>query len=150
MEKIGIVGRTGAGKSTVALALFRMMECAQGQICIDGQDISLIGTHDLRSRVGIIPQDPVLFEGTVRSNLDPFGSYDDSAIWLTLQQVHLDTAVSALLTNSMLQWKLMVRTGLLAKGNLSALAELSLNIAKCLFWYVYLLIYILCTYIRKG
>lgn len=96
MEKIGIVGRTGAGKSTVALALFRMMECAQGQICIDGQDISLIGTHDLRSRVGIIPQDPVLFEGTVRSNLDPFGSYDDSAIWLTLQQVHLDTAVSAL------------------------------------------------------
>ena len=56
MEKIGIVGRTGAGKSTVALALFRMMECAQGHISIDGQDISLIGTHDLRSRVGIIPQ----------------------------------------------------------------------------------------------
>eukprot|EP00026_Physarum_polycephalum_P000482 Phypoly_transcript_00483.p1 GENE.Phypoly_transcript_00483~~Phypoly_transcript_00483.p1 ORF type:complete len:1415 (-),score=265.79 Phypoly_transcript_00483:241-4485(-) len=96
MEKIGIVGRTGAGKSTVALALFRMMECAHGHIIIDGQDISLIGTHDLRARVGIIPQDPVLFEGTVRSNLDPFGTYPDDAIWRTLQQVHLHEAVAAL------------------------------------------------------
>lgn len=96
MEKIGIVGRTGAGKSTVTLALFRMMECSEGKIEIDGQDISVIGTHDLRSRVGIIPQDPVLFEGTVRSNLDPFGVYEDKDIWRTLQQVHLDEAVSAL------------------------------------------------------
>lgn len=96
MEKIGIVGRTGAGKSTVALALFRMMECAEGNIVIDGQDISLIGTHDLRSRVGIIPQDPVLFEGTIRSNLDPFKAFPDDALWRTLQQVHLHDAVSAL------------------------------------------------------
>lgn len=96
MEKIGIVGRTGAGKSTVTLALFRMMECTQGQITIDDQDISLMGTNDLRSRVGIIPQDPVLFEGTVRSNLDPFGSYEDKDIWRALEQVHLHDVVTAL------------------------------------------------------
>lgn len=65
-EKVGIVGRTGAGKSSVTLALFRMIEAAEGQICIDGVDISQLGLHDLRSRITIIPQDPVLFSGTLR------------------------------------------------------------------------------------
>lgn len=65
-EKVGIVGRTGAGKSSVTLALFRMIEAAEGRVCIDGVDISQLGLHDLRSRITIIPQDPVLFSGTLR------------------------------------------------------------------------------------
>ncbi|KAJ0033820.1 hypothetical protein NQD34_000927 [Periophthalmus magnuspinnatus] len=88
-EKIGIVGRTGAGKSSLALGLFRILEAANGRICIDGTDISLIGLHDLRSRLTIIPQDPVLFSGTVRMNLDPYETCSDSALWDVLQLSHL-------------------------------------------------------------
>ncbi|XP_055013931.1 LOW QUALITY PROTEIN: multidrug resistance-associated protein 1-like [Boleophthalmus pectinirostris] len=95
-EKIGIVGRTGAGKSSLALGLFRILEAASGRICIDGIDVSLIGLHDLRSRLTIIPQDPVLFSGTLRMNLDPYETCSDSALWDVLHLSHLSTFVSSL------------------------------------------------------
>ncbi|KAJ2784563.1 Transporter of the ATP-binding cassette (ABC) [Coemansia javaensis] len=88
-EKVGIVGRTGAGKSTLTLAMLRIMEASAGRIVVDGVDISRIGVGDLRSRVTIIPQDPVLFTGTVRSNLDPFGAHGDDELWLALRRAHL-------------------------------------------------------------
>uniref|UniRef100_A0A7E4ZTZ1 Multidrug resistance-associated protein 1 n=1 Tax=Panagrellus redivivus TaxID=6233 RepID=A0A7E4ZTZ1_PANRE len=88
-EKVGIVGRTGAGKSSLTLALFRIIESAEGQILIDGIPISEIGLHDLRESVTIIPQDPVILSGTMRFNLDPFETYSDAAIWEALEHAHL-------------------------------------------------------------
>ncbi|KID89813.1 ABC transporter, transmembrane domain, type 1 [Metarhizium guizhouense ARSEF 977] len=88
-ERIGVIGRTGAGKSSLTLALFRFLEARSGQVFIDGIDISKIRLHDLRSRLAIIPQDPVLFSGTVRSNLDPFDDHTDDELNECLSRVHL-------------------------------------------------------------
>ena len=83
------MGRTGAGKSSLTLALFRFLEAREGSVHIDGIDVSKISLHDLRSRIAIIPQDPVLFSGTVRSNLDAFDQHTDSELYDALQRVHL-------------------------------------------------------------
>jgi ATP-binding cassette subfamily C (CFTR/MRP) protein 4 len=86
-EKVGIVGRTGAGKSSLIQTLFRMGTLVDGQIKIDDIDIASVGLDDVRSRISIIPQDPVLFTGTMRNNLDPFDEYSDAEIWLAIEQV---------------------------------------------------------------
>ncbi|CAI9118854.1 OLC1v1020481C1 [Oldenlandia corymbosa var. corymbosa] len=94
-ERIGVVGRTGSGKSTLIQVFFRLVEPSAGNIIIDGIDISNLGLHDLRSRFGIIPQEPVLLEGTVRSNIDPIGLYSDDEIWKSLQRCQLKDVVAA-------------------------------------------------------
>ncbi|KAJ2733976.1 hypothetical protein IW152_002632 [Coemansia sp. BCRC 34962] len=88
-EKVGIVGRTGAGKSSLTLALFQIIEAAEGQILLDGKNIAQYGLFDVRSKLSIIPQDPVLFSGTVRENLDPFNTYSDQDIWRALEHARL-------------------------------------------------------------
>jgi ABC-type multidrug transport system fused ATPase/permease subunit len=131
MFMIMITGRTGAGKSSLANALFRIVECQPGSaIEIDGVDILKIGLDDLRKKLAIIPQEPTLFQGTIRSNIDPFNEYTDVQIWAALEQCHLSEFVQS--TSAKLQHEITASGSNLSVGQrqLLCLARALLRQAK--------------------
>ncbi|KAJ7717861.1 ABC protein [Mycena metata] len=134
-EKIGVVGRTGAGKSSLTLCLLRIVEYS-GQIVVDGVDIGKIGLTDLRSNIAIIPQEPILFSGTVRTALDPFSKYDDARLWDALRRSYLVEAPSnpeALTELSDSQSRLTLDTVIETDGaNLSVGERSLLSLARAL------------------
>ena len=95
-DQLGIVGRTGSGKSSLFRSLLRLTEVERGVIAIDGVDLSTVSLNLLRSSISIIPQDPVLFSGSIRSNLDPFLSHSDDEVWAALKKAELDETVMKL------------------------------------------------------
>jgi len=95
-EKVGVVGRTGSGKSTLMNLLFRIVELDSGSISIDGVDIAKLGLKQLRSAISMLPQDPTLFTGTIRENIDPFEQYSDSQLWDALEKAQMKEALSQL------------------------------------------------------
>jgi ATP-binding cassette subfamily C (CFTR/MRP) protein 1 len=99
-EKVGIVGRTGAGKSSLIMALFRINGLSGGRILLDGVDIATVPLHTLRSRLAIIPQSPVLFKGELREYMDPFGDFSDAQIWLALDKVGMAARLQALVVTA--------------------------------------------------
>ncbi|TRY79300.1 hypothetical protein TCAL_05131 [Tigriopus californicus] len=92
-EKVGVCGRTGAGKSSLAVALLNLVDSWSGQMFLDGIDVRPLGLHSLRSQITMIPQDPVMFKGTIRQNIDPFNKFKDDAIWDSLANCHMDTHI---------------------------------------------------------
>uniref|UniRef100_A0A8C2YX69 ATP-binding cassette, sub-family C (CFTR/MRP), member 10 n=1 Tax=Cyclopterus lumpus TaxID=8103 RepID=A0A8C2YX69_CYCLU len=112
-EKVGVVGRTGSGKSTLFLALFRMVELNQGQILLDGLDVSTVGLAQLRSRLAIIPQDPFLFSGTVGENLDPCGRHSDRQLLDVVAQCHLGPVVERMGERRVCVCRNLLRSGVL-------------------------------------
>jgi ABC-type multidrug transport system fused ATPase/permease subunit len=108
-SKVGLVGRTGAGKSSLMVALLRIVELADGKILIDNTDISMLGLAKLRENIAVVPQDPVLFSGTIRSNLDPFEKYSDEALYDVLEQVGLFKAKASTSSSSSLQTMSTIR-----------------------------------------
>ncbi|KJA26268.1 hypothetical protein HYPSUDRAFT_36540 [Hypholoma sublateritium FD-334 SS-4] len=131
-EKIGIVGRTGAGKSSITLALLRIVEYA-GSITIDGIDISKIGLKDLRTKVAIIPQDPTIFSGTIRTALDPFSVYDDARLWDALRRSYLVEEAPTVEVESDIAPRITLDTVIEADGaNLSVGERSLLSLARAL------------------